>query len=114
MSATIIQRNENEPENEDDIDTRYGLQKRAGLQPRKCCNKIPSKFREQAHTMFQIGIDFPTYSHVQADLYHNQNTKKYDLDNDPINHAIMTQYHVSKDLKVFGKEGTDAVMSELK
>eukprot|EP00957_Ditylum_brightwellii_P038395 2902180-Ditylum_brightwellii.AAC.1 len=47
---------------------------------------VPNKFREHAHTMFQIGVDFPAYA----------------------------QCHVSKGLKVFGKEGTEAGMSELK
>eukprot|EP00957_Ditylum_brightwellii_P087229 6639955-Ditylum_brightwellii.AAC.1 len=68
MPATIIQRkkderiNENgedEPENTDDMKTRYGLQRRAGLQPRRRHNLVTSKFREQAHTMFQTGVDFP-------------------------------------------------------
>jgi hypothetical protein len=75
---------------------------------------VSNKFREHAHTMFQIGENFPAYAQVQADLHYNKIAVKYDLDNDPINHTIMTQYHVSKGLNVFGKEGTDAVMSELK
>eukprot|EP00957_Ditylum_brightwellii_P084719 6441527-Ditylum_brightwellii.AAC.1 len=36
------------------------------------------------------------------------------MQNDPVTHIIMTQYHVSKRLKVFGKEGTNNVLGELK
>eukprot|EP00957_Ditylum_brightwellii_P011334 857140-Ditylum_brightwellii.AAC.1 len=32
---------------------------------------------------------------------------------EPVTHSIMTQYHVSKGLKIFGKEGTEAVINEL-
>eukprot|EP00957_Ditylum_brightwellii_P165026 12564098-Ditylum_brightwellii.AAC.1 len=64
--------------------------------------------------MFQIGENFPAYTEAQIGLHHNHKATQHSLENDPINHAIMTQYHVSKGLKIFGKKGTEAVMSELK
>eukprot|EP00957_Ditylum_brightwellii_P049785 3774869-Ditylum_brightwellii.AAC.1 len=48
-------------------------------------------------------------------LFINQNNEgKQMLENDPVTHTILTQYHVSKGLKVFGEEGTNNVLSELK
>eukprot|EP00957_Ditylum_brightwellii_P195949 14929839-Ditylum_brightwellii.AAC.1 len=64
--------------------------------------------------MFQIGKNFPAYTEAKIHLHHNNKTAIHNLENDPINHTIMTQYHVSKGLKVFGKKRTEAVMSELK
>eukprot|EP00957_Ditylum_brightwellii_P160492 12217644-Ditylum_brightwellii.AAC.1 len=48
------------------------------------------------------------------DLHHHNEKRKHQLLMEPVESSILTQYHVSKGLKVFGKEGTGAVMSELK
>eukprot|EP00957_Ditylum_brightwellii_P098045 7468777-Ditylum_brightwellii.AAC.1 len=84
MPATIIPQNK---------DGQHDPPRRAGLRPRKRRNLVPSKFKEQAHTMFQIGENFPAYTEVKIHLHHNNKTAKHNLENDPINHTIMTQYH---------------------
>eukprot|EP00957_Ditylum_brightwellii_P186932 14235439-Ditylum_brightwellii.AAC.1 len=105
MPATIIPQNK---------DGQHDPPRRTGLRPRRRQNLVPSKFREQAHTMFQIGENFPAYIEAKIHLHHNNKTAKHNLENNLINHTIMTQYHVSKGLKVFSKKGTEAVMNELK
>eukprot|EP00957_Ditylum_brightwellii_P003680 278978-Ditylum_brightwellii.AAC.1 len=64
--------------------------------------------------MFQIGKNFPAYTEAQINIHHHDKAAKHGLENDPINHAIMTQYHMSKGLKIFGRKGIEAVMNELK
>eukprot|EP00957_Ditylum_brightwellii_P004525 343735-Ditylum_brightwellii.AAC.1 len=108
MPATII------PQTNEEQTNRNERPRRAGLRPRKPQNVIPSKFRQQAHTMFQIRENLHAYKETKTKVHHNSKAAKHDLENDPINHTLMTQYHVSKGLKIFGKEGTEAVMKELK
>ena len=64
MLTTIIQENQREMDNENNMNAWYGPKKREGLQPRKCRNTVSNKFREHAHTMFQIGENFPAYAQV--------------------------------------------------
>eukprot|EP00957_Ditylum_brightwellii_P114626 8741763-Ditylum_brightwellii.AAC.1 len=80
MPATIIPQAE---------DGQRDPPRRGGNCPRKHQYLVPSKLREQAHTMLQIGKNFPAYTEANIHLHHNNKATKHNLENDLINHTIM-------------------------
>eukprot|EP00957_Ditylum_brightwellii_P187956 14310249-Ditylum_brightwellii.AAC.1 len=97
-----------------DWDREYGTRSRDGLSPRRNRVNIPSKFREYDNVMPQVGSNIDAYNAAKTSLHHQNNKGKQIIENDPVNHSILTQYHVSKGLKAFGDEGKNAVLNELK
>eukprot|EP00957_Ditylum_brightwellii_P118203 9015624-Ditylum_brightwellii.AAC.1 len=63
--------------------------------------------------MLQIFSNFNVYDQTKLSLHHRDEKGKHQLLMEPVEHSILTQYNVSKGLHLFGKEGTDIVMSEL-
>eukprot|EP00957_Ditylum_brightwellii_P198388 15117901-Ditylum_brightwellii.AAC.2 len=61
--------------------------------------------------MLQVGEHFDKYEEAHMDVHHQYSKNKKQIMDEPIAHSIMTQYHVSKGLKVFGKEGSEAVLN---
>eukprot|EP00957_Ditylum_brightwellii_P196404 14964730-Ditylum_brightwellii.AAC.1 len=64
--------------------------------------------------MSQVGSNISSYTAAKNSIHHQNHEGKHRIENDPVNHSILTQYHVSKGLKVFGDEGKNAVLNELK
>eukprot|EP00957_Ditylum_brightwellii_P140510 10705170-Ditylum_brightwellii.AAC.1 len=64
--------------------------------------------------MSQVDVNFDAHNTSKASLHCQNNKGKQMIENNPVTHTIMTQYHVFKGLKVFGEEGTNTVLSELK
>eukprot|EP00957_Ditylum_brightwellii_P087054 6626561-Ditylum_brightwellii.AAC.1 len=63
--------------------------------------------------MKKKGLDVPKYLQIQGNIYHrNQPSIKRIIDS-PMADMVMTQYHVSKGLEVFRKEGLAEVEKEL-
>eukprot|EP00957_Ditylum_brightwellii_P074661 5674477-Ditylum_brightwellii.AAC.1 len=103
-----------EERNNQEWGRKYGTRGRDGLRPRRNRVTIPSKFREYDNVMSQVGSNIDVYTAAKTSLHHQNNEMKQMIENDPVNHSILTQYHVSKGLKVFGDEGKNAVLNELK
>eukprot|EP00957_Ditylum_brightwellii_P008783 666114-Ditylum_brightwellii.AAC.1 len=81
-------------------DRKYGARGRDGLRPRRNRFNIPSKFREYDNVMSQVGSNIDSYTAAKASLHHQNNEGKQRIKNDPVNHSILTLYHVYKGLKV--------------
>eukprot|EP00957_Ditylum_brightwellii_P172135 13104653-Ditylum_brightwellii.AAC.1 len=63
--------------------------------------------------MKKKGIDVPEFIWMQGHVHHQNRPKVTLLMDNPVEATTMTQYHVSKGLKVFGKDGFAALDKEL-
>eukprot|EP00957_Ditylum_brightwellii_P016123 1214012-Ditylum_brightwellii.AAC.1 len=63
--------------------------------------------------MKKRGIRVPKYIHPQGQVHPQNRPKVKILLDNPIEGVTMTQYHVSKGLKVFGKDGITVLDKEL-
>ena len=100
----------------------YGARTREGLRTRRVRHTVPAKFRDTA--VGQLNV-MNTKNHKPMDLHHYAQIYVMihchygicDQDNlmtNDIVTTILTQYHVSKGLKIFGQAGAEAVLKELK
>eukprot|EP00957_Ditylum_brightwellii_P121850 9292240-Ditylum_brightwellii.AAC.1 len=114
MKRVQIKLNNEEDKTDQEWEKKYGKRGRGGLRPRKNRSNIPNKFREYDTAMSQVGSNVSSYTAVKNSIHHQNHEGRQSIENDPVNHSILTQYHVSKGLKVFGDEGKNTVLSELK
>ena len=99
-----------------EMDDKYGPRQREGLRPRQPHLTIPSKFRDIEHSLAQMSTKMNLKDYVRVDTHlhgdynigNHQNTLTHEVDT-----TILTQYHVSKGLKVYGKPAAIAVLKEL-
>ena len=100
----------------------YGTQigHQHNLRPRRQRHKIPAKFRDaedtqtQLFTMAHEQLDLKDYAAIYAKIHCQFGIPESSniMMNDTVT-TILTQYHVSKGLKVFGNDGVTAVLKEL-
>ena len=64
-------------------------------------------------TMGKTYLDLRDYTHLHATIHCGPNQHENVLRN-PLITMILTQYHVSKGLKVFGEPGVSSVLKKLK
>ena len=108
------------------MDEKKRIQKRENMRPRKQKSTIPPKLRinllsdaakrdktkeanETVHAMSSKYLDLDDYAHLYK-IIHCQYGLKIKITKDPMVGTVLTQYHVSKDIKLFGKPGIKAVM----
>ena len=89
-----------------EMDDKYGPRQREGLRPRQPRLTIPSKFRDIEYSLTQMSTKMNLEDY---DIGNHQNTLTHEVDT-----TILTQYHVSKSLKVYGKPAAIAVLKELR
>ena len=107
------------------MDDRYGTRVRRNLRSRRVRDTVPSKFagmeadntediEAQLNAMSHQPLSLKYYANIYAEIHHNRiaDADNY-LKNEMVS-TILTQYHVSKGLKIFGEKGVDAVLKELR
>ena len=113
----------------DTMEKQYGAQKRTNMRYRKRKSDLPPKLRIHpkinskqskvlhANTMVQnMGnnhLDLRDYARLHSKSHCRPNLHDNVMRNPPVT-TILTQYHVSKGLKLFGEPGVAAVLKELK
>jgi hypothetical protein len=75
--------------------------------------KESQRDHSQLHAMFQKRLGLRDYARLHVTL-HNKYGPMVDIMNNPIVHAVLSQYSVKRGLKLFGEDGTNAVLKELK
>ena len=111
----------------DTMDKHYGARTRANMRARKRKIDLPLKLRIHpeinnkrfkvlhANAMVQtIGnthLDLRYYARLHSTIHCRPNRQDNMMRN-PLVKTILTQYHVSKGLKVFGETGVAAVLKE--
>eukprot|EP00957_Ditylum_brightwellii_P029565 2233706-Ditylum_brightwellii.AAC.2 len=90
------------------------LKKKGWIKTKETRNATPRILWEHVNTMVHVGKDSQAYKNTHSYLHYQNSRGKYLLQNNLINHTVITQYHVLKGLKVFCKQGTNAILSELK
>ena len=99
----------------------YGERRREGMHPQTCRNTVPAKFRNEAIGRLNLltnkthkDMGLREYAQIYATLHcHYGICDEANFITNDIITTILTQYHISKGLKVFGKAGADAVLKEL-
>ena len=113
----------------DTMDKQYGAQTRTNMRDRKQKSDLPPKLHihlpinskrskvlhanEMVQTMGNTHLDLRDYAWIHATIHCGPNQNNSVMRN-PLITTILTQYHVSKVLKVFGEPGVAAVLKELK
>eukprot|EP00957_Ditylum_brightwellii_P033854 2565595-Ditylum_brightwellii.AAC.1 len=96
------------------MDNILWAQGKSGHETQKKAQYHPEKIlRTSAYHATNWG-QLTKYNQAKLSLHHQDIKGEHWPMTDTIEHSIMTQYHVSKGLRVFGKEGTEVVMSEPK
>ena len=103
---------------EQEMDTKYGTRIRKNMRPRRKRQTVPNKFKEiegQMHALKCNSLSMKDYARMYSKIHSagtpdSQNIMK----NDAVVATILTQHHVSKGLKVFGDQGVQAVLKEIR
>ena len=113
----------------DTMDKQYGTRTRTNIRARKRKNDLPLKLRihptinskhlkimhtnAMVQTMGNTQPNLRDYAQIHTTIHCGKNQHD-NLMRNPLITTILTQYHVSKGLKVFGEPGVTAVLKELK
>ena len=74
-----------------------------------------SQIHQKLKKMSSNNLSLKDYAHIYAQIHYNlQTPDKHNFMTSDVVTTVLTQYHVSKGIKVFGQEGIDAVLKELK
>ena len=108
----------------------YRTRRRTGLRRRRARMRVPAKFRDGGEDlapydssnlsadmhMMSHDLSLTDYAHIYASIHCGLGTPDEHniMTSDEVVTTILTQFHVSKGLKVFGQEGANAVLKELK
>ena len=112
------------------MDQQYGTRQRENMRPRNRKNNLLPKLRvnlvsdaakraktkevnETVHAMSSKYIGLNDYVHLYSKR-HCQYGLETNIMKDPMVATVLTQYHVSKGIKVFGDPGIEAVTKEIK
>ena len=111
------------------MDKKYCARTRTNMQARKQKSYLPQKIRihptinikrlkilttnYMVQTMGNTHLDLRDYARLHVTIHCGPNQHDNVIRN-PLITTILTQYHVSKELHVFGDSGVDTVMKELK
>ena len=119
-SNNTVQREQNIRELENDMDQTYGtrLGHEHNLRPRRRRNDISTKFRDTETQLFSMAheqLDLKEYATIYAKIHCQFGIpESSNIMMDETVTTILTQHHVSKGLKVFGNDGVEAVLKELR
>ena len=113
----------------DTMDKQYGARRRTNMRARKRKNYLPPKVcihptinskrpkimhaNAMVQTMGNTHLYLRDYARIHATIHCGPNQNDNVMCN-PLVTTIITQYHVSKVLKVFGESGVAVVLKELK
>ena len=113
----------------DTTDKKYGALTRTNMWARKQKHDLPPKLRihpkinsrrskimhsnTMVQTMGRTHLDLREYTRIHAAIHCGPNQHDNMIHN-PLTTTIITQYHVSKGLEVFGDTGVSAILKELK
>lgn len=113
---------------EEEMDRRCGTRIRDNLQSRKPTSNLPNKFKDnslahhaksltQLHTEIQKmsspNLSLTDYSKLYAKIHCTGIKDEHNFMTSDVVTTCLTQYHVSKGLKVYGQKGIEAVLKEL-
>ena len=95
------------------------------MRSRRTRNTVPQKFKgmeaatigEQLHLMKDKNhrnLSLKDYANIYAAIHHSGVSEQDNYLKSDMVSTVLTQYHVSKGLQIFGERGVDAVLKELR
>lgn len=126
----MLNQNDAIRQTQQEMDNKYGTRLREGLRSRRKRLTIPAKFKgmeaaseddystdemsADLHMIRHTPLSLQNYAHIYAMLHCGVGVPDHhNVMTSDIVTTILTQYHVSKGLKIFGDEGVKAVLKEL-